>query len=188
MAELSLYSLNKNKLNKTDVAIAAGKTVDSDGKEFTVKKSVPSNAVFTDTVYDLATLESNGLMSIEDKSKLDSIEHGANKYSLPAATKTVLGGIKVGDGLSISNGYVLSSNKQTDNNFTNTLKTKLDGIESGANKYTASSSTLGGIKVGSRLSISNDKLSADKQTDNNFTNVLKTKLDGIESGADEGGI
>ena len=53
---------------------------------------------------------------------------------------------------------------------------------------TASSSILGGIKVGSRLSISGGKLSADKQTDNNFTNVLKTKLDGIESGADEDGI
>lgn len=49
------------------------------------------------------------------------------------------------------------------NDFTSTYKSKLDGIATGANKYTlptASASTLGGIKVGSGLSISNGVLSA----------------------------
>lgn len=70
---------------------------------------------------------------------------------------------------------------------------------------TAASDTLGGVKVGSKLSITNDgTLSADAQawtditgkpsnivtdasyvhTDNNFTNTLKSKLDGIASGAE----
>ena len=70
---------------------------------------------------------------------------------------------------------------------------------------TASDSSLGGIKVGSKLSIANDgTLSADAQawtditgkpsnivtdasyvhTDNNFTTTLKDKLDGIASGAE----
>ena len=70
---------------------------------------------------------------------------------------------------------------------------------------TASDSSLGGVKVGSKLSIANDgTLSADAQawtditgkpsnivtdasyvhTDNNFTTTLKDKLDGIASGAE----
>ena len=37
----------------------------------------------------------NGLMSYQDKIKLDGIASGANNYTLPTATETTLGGIKV---------------------------------------------------------------------------------------------
>lgn len=37
----------------------------------------------------------NGLMSYQDKVKLDGIASGANNYSLPTATETTLGGIKM---------------------------------------------------------------------------------------------
>jgi hypothetical protein len=87
-----------------------------------------------DTTYGVATTSANGLMSSADKSKLDGIAAGANNYSLPTASATVLGGIKVGSRLTISSG-VLSANVQSDNNFTNAYKTKLDGIEAGANNY-----------------------------------------------------
>ena len=43
------------------------------------------------------------------KNKLDGIASGANNYSLPTATSTRLGGIKVGSGLSISNGVLSAS-------------------------------------------------------------------------------
>lgn len=43
---------------------------------------------------DVATTAKNGLLSKEDKIKLDSIETGANKYILPEAGYNVLGGIK----------------------------------------------------------------------------------------------
>lgn len=43
---------------------------------------------------DVATTAKNGLLSKEDKTKLDSIETGANKYVLPEAGYNVLGGIK----------------------------------------------------------------------------------------------
>lgn len=52
--------------------------------------------------------------------------------------------------------YSVGDGGLTQNNFTNTLKSKLDGIAASANNYslpTASSSTLGGIKIGSGLSI-----------------------------------
>ena len=40
---------------------------------YTLGKSVPANAVFTDTTYDVATVSSNGLMSNGDKAKLDAL-------------------------------------------------------------------------------------------------------------------
>ena len=43
------------------------------------------------------------------KSKLDGIANNANNYSLPTASASTLGGIKVGSGLSISNGILSAS-------------------------------------------------------------------------------
>ncbi|MFC4623077.1 head fiber protein, partial [Comamonas nitrativorans] len=43
-----------------------------------------------------ATTSAAGLMSATDKTKLDGIEAEANKYTLPSASATVLGGIKLG--------------------------------------------------------------------------------------------
>ena len=68
------------------------------------------------------------------KNKLDGIAASANNYSLPTATASVLGGVKIGSGITITSG-VISADSQTDNNFTNTLKTKLDGIAANANNY-----------------------------------------------------
>ena len=45
-------------------------------------------------VSDVATTAKNGLLSKEDKIKLDDIETGANNYVLPEAGYNVLGGIK----------------------------------------------------------------------------------------------
>lgn len=42
-----------------------------------------------------ASTKKSGLMSCYDKSKLDGIQTGANKYTLPVASSTALGGIKV---------------------------------------------------------------------------------------------
>ena len=77
-----------------------------------------------------------------EKSKLAGIAENANNYTLPTASTTALGGIKVGTNLSISDG-VLSSKDTTYSAATqsanglmsSTDKTKLDGIDAGANKY-----------------------------------------------------
>lgn len=47
-------------------------------------------------------------------------------YELPAATKTALGGIKVGGRLSVAADGTLSADKQTDNNLTAALKANYD--------------------------------------------------------------
>lgn len=48
----------------------------------------------TNTTYSAATTSAAGLMSASDKSKLDGIASGANKYSLPTASSSTLGGVK----------------------------------------------------------------------------------------------
>lgn len=53
-----------------------------------------------------ATQKEPGFLSAVDKMKLDGIATGANKYSLPTASSSTLGGIKVGSNLSISNGVL----------------------------------------------------------------------------------
>lgn len=50
-------------------------------------------------------LSSNDFTTAE-KSKLAGIAAGANAYSLPAASSTTLGGVKIGSNLTISNGVI----------------------------------------------------------------------------------
>ena len=119
---------------------------------YTIAKSVPSNAVFTDTntwtalkgsttssagtagyapapaagaatrylrcdgtwtvppdtntTYSAATTSAAGLMSAADKTKLNGIATGANAYTLPTATSSVLGGVKIGSNISVSSGTI----------------------------------------------------------------------------------
>lgn len=71
-----------------------------------------------------------------EKNKLAAIEAEANKYVLPAATTTTLGGIIVGDRLSIDDTGKLVAT------YTYTLPK-------------ASSSVLGGVKIGSNITLAN---------------------------------
>ena len=101
----------------------------------------------TNTTYSTATTSSAGLMSAADKTKLDGIASGANKYTLPVATTSALGGVRIGFLESGKNYPVeLNSSNQmfvnvpwTDTNTTYTLSSfgitataaelnKLDGV------------------------------------------------------------
>lgn len=57
---------------------------------------------------DAATTSTAGLMSAADKTKLDGIAAGANKYTytLPAATSSTLGGVKIGSNITNSSGTI----------------------------------------------------------------------------------
>lgn len=77
--------------------------------------------------------------------------------------------------VSVEDGKGLSSN-----DYSTAEKEKLAGISAGANNYTlptASSDTLGGVKIGSNLNINNGVLSAI------MSSTDKTKLNGIAEGA-----
>ncbi len=71
----------------------------------TVNSDVPVNAKFTDTTYGAVTDSASGLMTAAQKKKLDDLSN----YSLPVASATTLGGVKVGDGLTITDGILSSS-------------------------------------------------------------------------------
>ena len=64
---------------------------------------VPAWRDDANTTYSDATTSTHGLMSAADKTKLNGIANNANKYSLPTASTSTKGGIKVGNNLSISN-------------------------------------------------------------------------------------
>lgn len=86
----------------------------------------------------------------EEKTKLSGIDDNANNYTLPAATTTILGGIIVGDRLSIdSTGKLVAT-------YTYTLPT-------------ASSSVLGGVKTGSNITNTDGTISLTKA---NVTSAL----------------
>ena len=55
---------------------------------FTIAKSVPSNAKFTDTTYNDVTTSAHGLMTPAMLTKLNGIEEGATKIVSTAVTST----------------------------------------------------------------------------------------------------
>lgn len=59
----------------------------------------------TNTTYGVATQSTNGLLSSTDKTKLDGIATGANKYVLPTASSSTLGGVKTTSQVTSSSGY-----------------------------------------------------------------------------------
>lgn len=87
-----------------------------------------------------ATEETDGIITSEMFQRLSNGEGGV--YILPIATTDELGGIKVGQLLEIAEDGTLSAVKQTDQNFTNELKSKLEELKN----YTA----------GANISISED--------------------------------
>tara|TARA_R100001463_G_scaffold18274_1_gene45889 strand:- start:3018 stop:5321 length:2304 start_codon:yes stop_codon:yes gene_type:complete len=243
----------------------------ANGTSLTVESSSGNN-----TALPAATTSAWGVMTDEDKTKLDGVAASANNYTHPnhsgEVTSTNDGATVIAsnivdeDNLKISNSpsdgkflqykdgtdeltwavptdtnttYSVGDGGLTQNNFTNTLKTKLDGIEASAtadqtnaeiraaveaatdsnvftdddhtklNGITASANnyshptSAGNVHIPSGGS-SGQFLKYDSAgtavwaadndttysvgdgglTQNNFTNTLKTKLDGIEASAD----
>lgn len=158
----------------------------------------------TNTTYNAATTSANGLMTSAMVTKLNGIADGANKYSLPTASASTLGGVKVGTNLTISSG-VLSAKDTTYSAATTSTaglmsaadKTKLDGIAEGANKYTytlpTASSTLGGVKTTSTVTstsgltacpiISGVPYYKDTNTTYTLPNATSSTLGGVKIGS-----
>lgn len=105
-------------------------------------------------------------------------------YTLPTASGSTLGGVKVGSGLTINTGGVLSADVTASTLTAYAKTTELSEVaKSGSyddltNKPTipsaytlpnATSSTLGGVKVGSNISVSNGTISVTKS---NVTSAL----------------
>ena len=131
-----------------------------------------------------------------EKTKLAGIEANANNYTLPTATASALGGIKVGANLAIdSSTGVLSGDYSAATTsaaglMSATDKSKLDGIEAGATAITVDSALSSTSEnpvqnkvVYSALADKVDVVSGKGLSTNDYTDTEKTKLAGIETGA-----
>lgn len=128
----------------------------------------------------------------DEKDKLAGIAEGANNYTLPVASAQTLGGVKVGDGINVSAEGKISVQVADGanpglslNNYTAEDKDKLARIEAEANKFDlkpASAQKLGGIKVGTNLSIAADGTL--KATDTTYNPATPTSP-GLMSAADK---
>ena len=183
-------------------------SIDNGGKEAYIEASFisfdainNSMTAESDTVALVVAEEGKGLSTNdytdEDKSKLDGLEN----YTLPIASATTLGGIKVGNNLSINDDGVLSTGDSVTDYAELSNKPKINGVELSGDK---SSSDLGLVAAEANKGLStNDYTNEDKQAvqDNttarhthsnkdtldaitaSYTTEEKNKLAGIEAGA-----
>lgn len=98
-----------------------------------------------------------GLMSAEDKAKLNNIEANANNYTLPTAS-TTLGGVKTTSNVSSSTGYTscpiingVVYYKDTNTTY-NVATTSSDGLMSSSDK-----SKLDSLENGTKISVSKEE-------------------------------
>ena len=130
-----------------------------------------------------------------EKTKLSGIEAGANNYTLPAATTSALGGVKVGSNLAVDANGVISGDYSAATTSANGLmsstdKAKLDGIAEGATAVTVdsaiSSTSTNPVEnqaIYTALSGKVDTETGKGLSSNDYTDAEKTKLAGIEAGA-----
>lgn len=113
---------------------------------------------------NVSTLQ-DGLMSKEDKTKLDGIEVGANKYTLPVASDSTLGGIKSGGGfITVGSDGTVTVNKSltadvaeeashASNADVATLASTASIADKAKTVDAATSSKIGGIKSAGDISV-----------------------------------
>ena len=123
----------------------------------------------------------------------------------PELTTVNINSVSGGGLVTSVNGQIGDVNiPSSDNNFTNALKTKLDGIQAGAevNVNADWNSTSGDSQILNKPTIPSisglatvtyvdtqdalkvDKIAGKGLSENDFTNTLKTKLDSVQSGAE----
>lgn len=105
-------TISANLLSTTKLTNAAATATETSGRVYPVamdkngKLAVNVPWTDTNTTYNAATTSANGLMTSAMVIKLNGIAEGANKYSLPTASSSTLGGVKIGNNINISNGVI----------------------------------------------------------------------------------
>ena len=101
-SNLSIGSNNEIYISNANALSALGKGTD----ETKYLRNDGSWVVPPNTTYDNATVDTAGLMSSSDKSKLNNIDYNANNYTLPNATTSDKGGVIVGSNINVNNGTI----------------------------------------------------------------------------------
>lgn len=140
---------------------------------------------------DYTTAEKNKLTGLT-ATQIDTVKVNGDALT-PDANKAVNITVptKTSDLTNDDNVVKDASYVHTDNNFTTTLKNKLDGIATGANKTTVdselSSSSTNPVQnkiINSALGDKVDKVSGKGLSTNDYTTTEKNKLSGIATGAE----
>jgi len=82
--------------------------------------------------HPLATTSSHGFMSSTHVSKLNGIATSANNYSLPAATSSTRGGVKIGTNINVSNGVISVDDHHTFRAAASFMNESLQDLDGGA--------------------------------------------------------
>ena len=177
-ATLNINSKGAKSIYHKGAAIAAGVIKAGDTATFIYSTRYHLISLDRDTSYSAATQSAAGLMSADDKKKLDGIATGANNYTytLPNATSSVLGGVKIGSNISVSSGTISLTKANVtsalgytppDTNTTySAATTSTAGLMSAADK-----TKLDGINLASYLPLSGGNIT-DNVTFNNGKGVM----------------
>lgn len=157
----------KNKLAGIDEG--ANKTVVDSAMSSTSTNPVQNKIVDAALATKVDKVSGKGLSTndytSDEKTKLAGIDEGANKTVVDTAmssTSTNPVQNKVVNSALSNKVDKVDGKELSSNDYTDAEKTKLEGIEEKANNYTlpnATSSTLGGVKVGTNISVSNGTIS-----------------------------
>lgn len=156
-----------------------------DGETLDTKVATMNQTISTKAPKDIATTSVNGLMSKEDKAKLNGIATGANKYVHPDSasvrhvtdTEKAKWNAKAETTLASTSANGLMSSVD---------KSKLDGIEAQANKYVHPNDTNTRHVTDAEKNTWNAKASttlASSSVNGLMSSADKKKLDGIATGA-----
>lgn len=171
----AVYAAVDKKLDKTGIAAYA--TRDSSG-------NVIINTYATKTDLNSYVKSINNVKPDSDGNVTISVGGGSGNYTLPTASSSTLGGVKIGSGLTINTSGVVSADV-TSSTLTAYVKTtdlsevaKSGSYDDLTNKPTipsaytlptASTTVMGGVKIGSNISVSNGVISLNKS---NVTSAL----------------
>ena len=195
--------LNESKLNLSGGTMTG--TLILNGDPSNLKDAATKNYVDTQIAKKVDKVDGKGLSTNDytddEKTKLA----GISNYTLPVASADTLGGVKIGTNLSINENGILSADAQKmtvdntlDSNSENPVQNKvvknaLDGKSDTTHNHDgtylkevpkATNDTLGGIKVGTGLSVAADgTLSADAQAVNVTSSITQNSDEAVSSGA-----
>ena len=171
----AVYAAVDKKLDKTGIAAYA--TRDSSG-------NVIINTYATKTDLNSYVKSINNVKPDSDGNVTISVGGGSGNYTLPTASSSTLGGVKIGSGLTINTSGVVSADV-TSSTLTAYVKTtdlsevaKSGSYDDLTNKPTipsaytlptASNTVMGGVKIGSNISVSSGTISITKS---NVTSAL----------------
>lgn len=171
----AVYAAVNKKLDKTGIAAYA--TRDSSG-------NVIINTYATKTDLNSYVKSINNVKPDSDGNVTISVGGGSGNYTLPTASSSTLGGVKIGSGLTINTSGVVSADVTSSTLTAYAKTTDLSAVATSgsyndlSNKPTipsaytlpnATSSTLGGVKVGSNISVAGGTISITKS---NVTSAL----------------